>query len=90
VSIMEIRIETIESMKKDIENQNYDIKELREENKEFRREINDLQRRTSLNERDIHSGIERLRKIDSNTTWILRLIIGTIAAGIIGYFFKFQ
>jgi hypothetical protein len=86
---MEVRIETIEAMKQKQDNHEEDIKELKAENKELRNIVADLIRRVSLNENDIKSVLDRLFKIDSNTTWILRLIIGSLIVGILGFFFTY-
>lgn len=47
-----------------------------------------LDTRTSINERDINNIHDQLRKIDNNTTWILRLIIGAIVLAVIGLVIK--
>ena len=61
------------------------------EMKNMQNRISALETRTTVNERDIKSVLERLTKIDNNTTWILRLLIGAFATstigGVIGLFF---
>lgn len=42
-----------------------------------------LETRTAVNESDIRTLKEKLDKIDNNTTWVLRLIIGAVITGIL-------
>lgn len=50
--------------------------------------ITDLERNQAVsNERQL--GMQAsLMKIDSNTTWLVRLVIGTIIAGILAFYLK--
>jgi hypothetical protein len=48
-------------------------------------ELSDLRTRLAVAERDISTIMSKLDKIDSNTTWIVRLMIGGILMAIIGF-----
>lgn len=47
--------------------------------------IASLETRMAVAERDISAITNTLSKIDSNTTWIVRLLVGGIVMGIIGF-----
>lgn len=65
-----------------------DVSELKQEMKELTRDMRDLEKRTALNERDISEIKEDLKGIKNNTTWILRIIIGSIVTTLIGAILK--
>lgn len=48
----------------------------------------DLDKRVGILEAKMTNVEKKLDKIDSNTTWILRTIIGCIVTGILLYFFN--
>lgn len=50
--------------------------------------ISSLETRMAVAERDISAITNTLHKIDSNTTWIVRLLIGGILMGIIAFIIK--
>ena len=51
-------------------------------------ELSDLKTRVAVAERDISTIMNKLDKIDSNTTWIVRLLSGAIIMLILGFIFK--
>ncbi|AHA73847.1 hypothetical protein P4G85_28815 [Bacillus cereus] len=64
------------------------VDSLKEEQKEIRRDNRNLDTRITINEKDISTINEQLGKIHLNTTWILRIVIGTIVTGVLGVLFK--
>ncbi|CUB51714.1 Haemolysin XhlA [Bacillus subtilis] len=64
------------------------IDRLKEEQKEIIRDISKLETRTIINEKDISTINKQLEKINTNTTWILRIIISTIITMILSLIFK--
>ncbi|MED3275488.1 hypothetical protein BK703_03865 [Bacillus thuringiensis serovar silo] len=64
------------------------IEELTLEQKEIMREIRNLEMRTTINEKDISTVNKQLEKISLNTTWILRIVIGAVVAGVLGLVVK--
>lgn len=46
--------------------------------------VANLEARVAVAENDINYTKETLKKIDSNTTWLLRIIVGTIITAILG------
>ncbi|WP_270607144.1 hemolysin XhlA family protein [Bacillus mobilis] len=65
-----------------------DVQEIKQEIKEIRLEVKSLEMRTTGNEKDIININKQLDKISANTTWILRIIIGAIVAGLLGLLMK--
>ncbi|EJV41745.1 hypothetical protein IEA_05630 [Bacillus toyonensis] len=65
-----------------------DISRLKEDQKDMQREIRILETRTTVNEREIMNINKTLEKISSNTTWILRLVVGAIVTALIGLLIK--
>jgi septal ring factor EnvC (AmiA/AmiB activator) len=59
------------------------MEELKLEHKEIMREIRNLETRATISEKDISVITKQLEKISTNTTWILRIIIGIIVAGLL-------
>ncbi|GGE64569.1 hemolysin XhlA family protein [Priestia taiwanensis] len=60
------------------------VDDLRIEQKEIMRDIRNLETRTTINEKDISTINKQLEKISTNTTWILRIILGVIVTGLLG------
>jgi 5-bromo-4-chloroindolyl phosphate hydrolysis protein len=83
-----VRYETVENVRQQIHVHEEDIKEMKRDLKEAQNKIQSLETRMTVNERDIKAVFKQLTKIDNNTTWILRLILGSLLLGIIGYFIK--
>ena len=54
----------------------------------MQRDIRNLEIRITFNEKDIVNINKLLDKISANTTWILRIIIGAILAGLLGLLMK--
>lgn len=65
-----------------------DVHEIKQDIKDIRLEMKSLEMRTTGNEKDIININKQLDKISANTTWILRIIIGAIATGLIGLLIK--
>ncbi|MDM5155834.1 hemolysin XhlA family protein [Bacillus sp. DX1.1] len=65
-----------------------EIQQIKSEQKDMREDIQNLKTRTTVNEKDIVSINKQLEKISANTTWILRIIIGSIVAALIGLLLK--
>jgi len=59
------------------------------EAKELEQRYYDLDKRVGIVETKVEGMEKKLDKIDNNTTWILRTIIGSIVGGILLYFFNF-
>lgn len=59
------------------------------ESKKLEQRYYDLDKRLGIVETKVEGMEKKLDKIDSNTTWILRTIIGSIVGGILLYFFNF-
>lgn len=57
--------------------------------KELEQRYYDLDKRVGIVETKVEGMEKKLDKIDNNTTWILRTIIGSIVGGILLYFFNF-
>lgn len=57
--------------------------------KELEQKYYDLDKRVGVVETKVEGMEKKLDKIDNNTTWILRTIIGSIIGGILLYFFNF-
>jgi len=57
--------------------------------KELEERYYNLDKRVGILETKMDTVEKKLDKIDSNTTWILRTIIGSIVGGILLYFFNF-
>ena len=59
------------------------------ESKKLEQRYYDLDKRLGIVETKVEGMEKKLDKIDNNTTWILRTIIGSIVGGILLYFFNF-
>jgi chromosome segregation ATPase len=81
--------QSVETLTLKVQTLEKELGETQAELKEANIKIANLETRMTVNERDIKSVFERLMKIESNTTWILRIIISTLILGILGYFYKF-
>ena len=57
--------------------------------RELEQKYYNLDKRVGILETEVDSIKKKLDKIDNNTTWILRTIIGSIVGGILLYFFNF-
>ncbi|MDZ5606864.1 hemolysin XhlA family protein [Bacillus pseudomycoides] len=65
-----------------------EIQQIKLDQKDIKNDIRNLESRTLGNEKDIININKQLDKISANTTWILRIIIGAIATGLIGLLIK--
>ncbi|MCQ6530601.1 hemolysin XhlA family protein [Bacillus mycoides] len=65
-----------------------EIHQIKSDQKDMQRDIRNLETRTTVNEKDIANINKLLDKIGANTTWILRIIIGAIVAGLLGLLIK--
>lgn len=65
-----------------------EIQQIKSDQKVMKEDIRNLENRTLGNEKDIININKQLDKISANTTWILRIIIGAIATGLIGLLIK--
>lgn len=54
----------------------------------MQRDIRNLETRTTVNEKDIVNINKLLDKISANTTWILRLIVGSLIGAALTFLFK--
>ncbi|WJE24549.1 hemolysin XhlA family protein [Bacillus cereus] len=72
----------------EIQDLKQEIHQIKSEQKDMQRDIRDLETRTTVNEKDIVNITKLLDKIGANTTWILRIIIGAIVAGLLGLLMK--
>lgn len=64
------------------------LQQLKLDQKEMQREIRNLESRILMTEKDVLTINKQLEKISSNTTWILRLVIGALLTGILGLLMK--
>ncbi|MED3469960.1 hemolysin XhlA family protein [Bacillus thuringiensis] len=64
------------------------IDSLKAEQKEIMRDIRNLETRTTINEKDISTINQQLEKISTNTTWVLRIVIGAVVMTILGLILK--
>lgn len=72
----------------DIREIKQELQNIKQEQKDMQRDIRNLETRTTVNKREITNTNKQLEKISSNTTWILRLVIGAIVAGLLGLLVK--
>lgn len=72
----------------EIQDLKQEIQQIKLDQKDIKDDIRNLESRTLGNEKDIVNINKQLDKISANTTWILRIIIGTIAAGLLGLLMK--
>lgn len=72
----------------EIQDLKQEIQQIKSEQKDMQRDIRNLETRTTVNEKDIVNINKLLDKISANTTWILRIIIGAILAGLLGLLMK--
>jgi tetrahydromethanopterin S-methyltransferase subunit B len=64
------------------------VKKLQEEVAALEKKVNDMITRLAVAETNIKEIYKTLDKINSNTTWILRIIIGTIVGGLLALLIK--
>ncbi|AJG58735.1 MULTISPECIES: hemolysin XhlA family protein [Bacillus] len=64
------------------------IDRLKAEQKEIMRDIRNLETRTTINEKDISTINKQLEKISTNTTWILRIVLGAMVMAVIRLILK--
>lgn len=72
----------------EIQDLKQEILQIKTDQKDMQRDIRNLETRTTVNEKDIVNINKLLDKISANTTWILRIIIGAIVAGLLGLLMK--
>ncbi|HDR7617042.1 TPA: hemolysin XhlA family protein [Bacillus mycoides] len=72
----------------EIQDLKQEIQQIKSDQKDMQRDIRNLETRTTVNEKDIVNITKLLDKIGANTTWILRIIIGTIVTALIGVLLK--
>ncbi|MDA2732923.1 hemolysin XhlA family protein [Bacillus cereus] len=72
----------------EIQDLKQEILQIKSDQKDMQRDIRNLETRTTVNEKDIVNINKQLEKISANTTWILRIIIGAIVAGLLGLLMK--
>ncbi|PFR72928.1 hypothetical protein CN936_25505 [Bacillus cereus] len=72
----------------EIQDLKQEIIQIKSDQKDMQRDIRNLETRTTVNEKDIVNINKQLEKISANTTWILRIIIGAIVAGLLGLLMK--
>ncbi|PKJ52588.1 hypothetical protein [Bacillus sp. SN10] len=65
-----------------------DIKQINLDLQEIQGNLRNLELRITITERDIQTIDKQLEKINANTTWILRLILGGILTSILGIIVK--
>ncbi|WP_425290451.1 hemolysin XhlA family protein [Bacillus mycoides] len=56
--------------------------------KELTKDIRILETRVIINEKDIATINKQLERINMNTTWILRIIVGAVLTGVLGLIIK--
>lgn len=81
-------LEELNNLRQEIQQIKAEQKDIKSEQKTIQRDIRNLESRTLGNEKDIVNINKQLDKISANTTWILRIIIGAIATGLIGLLIK--
>ncbi|WP_460230606.1 hemolysin XhlA family protein [Bacillus cereus] len=64
------------------------LQQLKLDQKDMQREIRNLESRILMTEKDVLTINKQLEKISSNTTWILRLVIGGLLTGVLGLLMK--
>lgn len=64
------------------------IESFKAEQKEIMRDIRNLETRTTINEKDISMINQQLEKISMNTTWVLRILMGSVVMEILGLIIK--
>ncbi|HDR7766333.1 TPA: hemolysin XhlA family protein [Bacillus paranthracis] len=72
----------------EIQDLKQEILQIKSDQKDIKNDIRNLESRTLGNEKDIININKQLDKISANTTWILRIIIGAIVAGLLGLLMK--
>jgi predicted nucleic acid-binding Zn-ribbon protein len=72
----------------EIQDLKQEIQQIKLDQKDMQRDIRNIETRTTVNEKDIVNINKQLEKISANTTWILRIIIGAIVAGLLGLLMK--
>ncbi|MDW7617768.1 hemolysin XhlA family protein [Peribacillus simplex] len=65
-----------------------EIQQVKIDQKDIQRDIRNMESRITITEKDILTINKQLEKISSNTTWILRLIIGSLLTGALGMVLK--
>ncbi|WP_018923878.1 hemolysin XhlA family protein [Salsuginibacillus kocurii] len=64
-----------------------EIERVKEDVKGLEQDVRTVETRTTLSEQKIKNVEKDIQSIHSNTTWILRLIVGTIVAALLGLIF---
>ncbi|TKH14848.1 hypothetical protein FC697_24030 [Bacillus wiedmannii] len=64
------------------------LQQLELDQKDIKRDIRNLESRILITEKDILTINKQLEIISSNTTWILRLIIGGLLTGVLSILIK--
>ena len=64
------------------------LQQLKLDQKDIQRDIKNLESRILITEKDIFTINKQLEKISSNTTWILRLIIGGLLTAVLSILMK--
>ena len=65
-----------------------ELKQFKEEQRDLYRDVRALETRILLDEKDINEIKEDLQGIKSNTTWILRVIIGAVITYVLSVLFR--
>ncbi|MED1477135.1 hemolysin XhlA family protein [Bacillus pseudomycoides] len=81
-------MEELNNLRQEIQQIKANQKDIKSEQKVMQQDIRNLESRTLGNEKDIININKQLDKISANTTWILRIIIGAIVAGLLGLLIK--
>ncbi|MBY7120670.1 hemolysin XhlA family protein [Bacillus sp. 16GRE42] len=72
----------------EIQDLKQEIQQIKSDQKDMQRDIRNLETRTTVNEKDIVNINKLLDKINANTTWILRLIVGGLIGAAITFLLK--
>ncbi|PFA22814.1 hypothetical protein CN373_09400 [Bacillus cereus] len=67
---------------------NEEMDDLKVTVKELTKDIRILETRVIINEKDIATINKQLERINMNTTWILRIIVGAVLTGVLGLIIK--
>ncbi|WP_410983396.1 hemolysin XhlA family protein [Bacillus cereus] len=65
-----------------------EIDDLKVTIKELTKDIRLIEMRVLINKKDIATINKQLEKIKMNTTWSLRIIIGAVLTGVLGFIIK--
>ncbi|PEB13306.1 hemolysin XhlA family protein [Bacillus thuringiensis] len=72
----------------EIQDLKQEILQIKSDQKDMQRDIRNLETRTTVNEKDIVNINKLLDKISANTTWILRLIVGSLIGAALTFLLK--